>query len=81
MATIMLMTGGRPDEWPLWLGAVLTAWGVNSVVLLCAPFLARVLRRRGLTAVERLMGMILVVAAVQMFLDGLHLAPHGPPAR
>jgi small neutral amino acid transporter SnatA (MarC family) len=28
-----------------------------------------------LAAVERLMGMILVVVAVQMFLDGLHLTP------
>lgn len=78
MATIMLMTGGRPDQWPLWLGAVLTAWGINSIVLLSAPFLARVLRRRGLAAVERLMGMILVVVAVQMFLDGLHFAPAAP---
>jgi multiple antibiotic resistance protein len=75
MATLMLMVGKEPQQTPLWLAAMFTAWAVNSVVLLCAPFLARVLRRRGLVAMERLMGMILVVVSVQMFLDGLHLTP------
>lgn len=78
MATLMLMVGREPMKMPLWFGAMLTAWAVNSALLLCAPFLARVLRRRGLAAVERLMGMILVVVAVQMFLDGLHLSPPTP---
>lgn len=78
MATLMLMVGREPEKSHVWLGAMFTAWALNSAVLLCAPFLARVLRRRGLAAVERLMGMILVVVSVQMFLDGLHLSSHAP---
>ena len=35
------------------------------------PALGRILRERGARAVERLMGMILVMLAVQMFLNGL----------
>lgn len=74
MATLMLMVGSEPEKRPLWLGAMFAAWAINSAILLFAPFFARVLQRRGLAAVERLMGMILVVVSVQMFLDGLHLS-------
>jgi multiple antibiotic resistance protein len=73
MATIMLMVGTHPERRATWMGALVAAWAVNFAVLMAAPVLARLLRRRGLVAVERLMGMLLVVVAVQMFLDGLHL--------
>ena len=43
----------------------------TAAVLLCAPAIARVLKERGALAVERLMGMLLVMVAVQMFLNGL----------
>jgi small neutral amino acid transporter SnatA (MarC family) len=46
--------------------------------LLSAPFLASILRRGGLMAVDRLMGMRLIVVTVQMFLDGLHLPSKVP---
>ena len=36
-----------------------------------ARALSRVLGRRGLTACDSLMGMVLTVISVQMFLDGL----------
>ncbi len=75
MATIMFIAGREPQRWSLWLLAVFVAWLVTAAILLCAPFLARVLQRRGLMALERLMGMVLVVVSVQMFLDGLHLTP------
>jgi multiple antibiotic resistance protein len=74
MATIMFIAQREPERRFEWLFALFVAWLVSAVILLSAPFLARVLQRRGLMAVERLMGMILVVVSVQMFLDGLHLA-------
>jgi multiple antibiotic resistance protein len=78
IATIMLLTG-QPDSNRLEvLGAVGGAWMVSTVILLSAPFFSRLLRRRGLMAVERLMGMLLVVVAVQMFMDGLHLPSRVP---
>ena len=41
------------------------------LTLLCAPLLYRLLGRRALSAVERLMGMLLVAISVQMLLDGV----------
>lgn len=78
IATLMILTGNPASSRPGLLGAVLAAWAVCTLVLLCAPFFARLLRRRGLMAVERLMGMLLIVVAVQMFLDGLHLPSRVP---
>jgi small neutral amino acid transporter SnatA (MarC family) len=58
----------RRWEWLVSLGA---AWVVSVVVLLAADALARWLGDRVITAIERLMGMILTTLAVQMLLDGL----------
>lgn len=78
IATLMVLTGNPAQSlWPVFL-ALAGAWSVSTVILLGAPFFARILRRRGLMAVERLMGMLLVVLAVQMFLDGLHLPSRVP---
>lgn len=73
LATLILMVRSAPDEMTHWLAALLVAWGATATLLLMAPFLYRVLRERGLLAVERLMGMLLIMIAVQMFLDGLEL--------
>ena len=54
-----------------WLLALFIAWAVTAAVLLFAPLIARGLREKGTMAVERLMGMLLVMISVQMFLNGL----------
>lgn len=53
------------------LAAAFLAWVATFVVLLSSTLLIRFLTRRGLIAVERLMGMILVALAIQLFLDGI----------
>jgi multiple antibiotic resistance protein len=55
-------------DWALALGA---SWLVSAIILLFSGVFHRVLGERGLTAMERLMGMILVMIAIQMFLDGV----------
>jgi multiple antibiotic resistance protein len=50
--------------------SLLLAWLAAAIILLYAPFLLKVLKERGLIALERLMGMILVMMAVQMLIDG-----------
>jgi multiple antibiotic resistance protein len=47
------------------------AWGASFLILLSAPLLYRVLRKKGLIALERLMGMLLLILSVQMFIDGI----------
>ena len=78
IAAIMVLTGQPAANRVGLLGSILAAWAVTTLTLLSAPFFARVLRRRGLMAIERLMGMLLSVVAVQMFLDGLHLPSRVP---
>ena len=71
MAAVMLMGSEDPTRLVDWSIALLIAWFVTAAILFAAPLLYRLLGRRVLTAVERLMGMLLVAISVQMFLDGL----------
>jgi multiple antibiotic resistance protein len=82
MATLMLLMARDPADWPQWLAALLMAWSISGIILLSADQLARLLGRRTLTAIERLMGLVLTAVAVQMFIDGAGQAYrailHGP---
>jgi multiple antibiotic resistance protein len=49
----------------------LLAWVATAVILFYATGLSRYLGERGLIAIERLMGMLLITVAVQMLMDGL----------
>ncbi|MFC0678899.1 YhgN family NAAT transporter [Lysobacter korlensis] len=71
MAAVMLMGSKDPGRLMDWSFALLLAWAGTATILFFAPVLYRWLGTRVLTAVERLMGMLLVAISVQMFLDGL----------
>ena len=71
LATLLVLVSAHPEHMGRWLAALLIAWSITAAVLLFAPSIARVLREKGSLAVERLMGMLLVMVAVQMFLNGI----------
>lgn len=71
LATLLLIMNNEPQRWPEWLAALFAAWFVTGIILMSAGFLAKVLRKRGLIAIERLMGMILVAISIQMLMDGV----------
>ncbi|GLS27801.1 UPF0056 inner membrane protein [Marinibactrum halimedae] len=71
LATLMLMAHTEGTSLWLWTLVVIGAWAVTSAVLLASPLLYKLLKERGLLATERLMGMILIMIAVQMFFSGL----------
>ena len=71
MAAVMLLGSKEPERLGEWSLALLVAWAATAAILLASPFLYRLLGRRALSAVERLMGMLLVAISVQMLLDGL----------
>lgn len=71
LATLLLITNDNPDRWLEWLIALFLAWLATGIILLLAGPLAKILRNRGLVAIERLMGMILVAIAIQMLMDGI----------
>ncbi len=74
LATELLLVSGEPERWPVWLGAVLLAWLATAIILYFATGVSRYLGERGLIAIERLMGMLLITVAVQMLMDGLSQA-------
>ena len=77
LATLLVLVSTRPEQIWHWFAALLIAWGVTAAVLLCSPVIARVLKEKGAMAVERLMGMLLVMVAVQMLLNGIeHYLKH-----
>jgi len=74
LATELLLVSREPERWPVWLGAVLLAWFATALILYSATSVSRYLGDRGLIAIERLMGMLLITVAVQMLMDGLSQA-------
>ncbi|KFL36679.1 YhgN family NAAT transporter [Arenimonas donghaensis] len=71
MAAVMLLAAQEPHRMGDWSLALVMAWGATAVLLFSATSLYKVLGMRVLTAVERLMGMLLVAISVQMLLDGV----------
>lgn len=71
LAALVLMAGQHPDNMPGLSLALFAAWLVSSAILLFSELFHRLLGERGLVAIERLMGMLLVMIAVQMFLNGI----------
>ncbi len=73
LAMLILLTQSGTGQMVNWFFALLMAWGMAAVILLFAPFLYKILRERGLHAIERLMGMLLVMMAVQMLINGIRV--------
>jgi multiple antibiotic resistance protein len=71
IATLMLLAKSHPGDIGSIFVSVLIAWSVTSLILLSSPRLYKLLKRRGLTAMERLMGMLLLMMAVEMFIRGI----------
>ena len=71
LATVLLLASQAPERRADWFVAITAAWGASAAILLAGSRLAILLGTRGLTAIERLMGMVLVASAVQMVLDGV----------
>jgi multiple antibiotic resistance protein len=71
LATLLLLESAPTTTTAGLAIAVTIAWAVTGIILLSSTFLYRILGERGLIAMERLMGMLLVMVAVQMLLTAL----------
>ena len=74
LATLLLLMSREPQRWPEWLLALSCAWLASAVILVLGGYIGGFLGRRGLLALERLMGLLLVALAVQMSIEGLRVA-------
>ena len=70
LATLLLLRADAGSTFDLWLATTI-AWCATAAILIAAPLFYRALGERGLVAMERLMGMVLVMISVQMFLNGV----------
>lgn len=73
LATLLLLERSAASARGALLLALTIAWALSGILLISSTFLHRVLRERGLIAMERLMGMLLVMVSVQMLINGLRL--------
>ena len=73
LAALILLSNQNPDRMVDWSMALGVSWFITALILLFSSSFHRLLGERGLIAMERLMGMILVMIAIQMFLDGIAL--------
>ena len=71
MAALLLLTNTQPGRTADWAMALVLAWLATSVILLSSTYLFRWLGESVLTALERVMGMLLIALSVQMFLGGV----------
>ena len=71
MAAVLLIMNREPGRWPEWLLALLLAWFFAGLIISMSGVLARLLGEKVLTAIERLMGMVLVAIAIQMLMTGI----------
>lgn len=70
IATVMLYSHQEIGHFVV-LGAIFIAWAASTLILLSAASLKKILGEKGLSACEKLTGLLLIMLSVQMFLDGL----------
>ena len=71
LVALLLLTNEDPNRMLDWSIALIAAWLASALILLFSKKIQALLGDRGLVALERLMGMVLVMGAVQMLLDGI----------
>jgi len=81
LSVVLLLREANPDATLFLFGAVTVAWLSSVLILSGAAWLQKVLRDEGIVAMERLMGLVLVIIAVQMFLDALRSLGAIPAAK
>ena len=71
LATLLIMTKSHADDFGALFLSLMIAWSVSFIVLYSSPLLYKALKSKGLSALEKLMGMLLLMLSVQMFIDGI----------
>ena len=69
--SMVMITAAQQSNKLITLGAVLVASLINSLILMASFPLSKLLGKRGLIAIERLTGMILILMSVDMVMGGI----------
>ena len=71
LATVLLLVSREPQRVFEWVGALSLATFVSVLVMISAQGISRWIGKRGVIAMERLMGLVLTAIAVEMLLAGI----------
>lgn len=73
IAIILILGSSQPTDTLTWIIALSAAWGTTALILVPSPWIFKLINGKTARILERLMGMILIMLAVQMFLNGVEL--------
>ena len=71
IAAVILLMAQEPSRWTEWTIVVFVASLISGIILVSSEVLGRKLGNRALTAIERLMGIFLIMISVDFILDGI----------
>lgn len=71
IAVLLLLSSNHPGQIIEWGVALFLAWFGTTLLLVGSPRILAIIGESGSRALERLMGMILIILATQMFLNGI----------
>ena len=71
MATVLLLASRQPEKLWSWVGALTLAMAVSTVVMVSAERIRKLIGTPMVSALEKLMGLVLTAIAVEMVLAGL----------
>ncbi|HEY1092611.1 MAG TPA: MarC family protein [Burkholderiaceae bacterium] len=71
MATVLLLASRQPERMWDWIGALTVAMAISGVTLMMAGRIRKLLGDSVVSAIEKLMGLVLTAIAVEMVLAGL----------
>lgn len=77
LAAVMIYSNQQQNHL-IMMSSITLAWVASLIVLLMSPVLSRALGEKGVNAMERLMGLMLTLIAVEMFMQGLKTAMLDP---
>ena len=76
LTTVLLLVSREPEHMWVWIGALTTVMVGCTAIIMFADRLSYILGAPVLTAIERLMGLILTAIAVQMLMEGIEKFVH-----
>ena len=71
IAAVILLMAQEPGRWIEWVFVVFVASLISGIILISSEALGSKLGNRAVTAIERLMGIFLIMVSVDFILDGI----------
>lgn len=70
LAAVIIYTNQEANHL-IMMGAIMLAWGASLLILILAPSIQKIFGSKGITALERLMGLLLTLIGIQMLMNGV----------